>query len=151
MNRFKAEASFESFYVTALKTKLATESLLMWLLYFRDCKRENIVWCLFTGLCLHTEYIRFHISELTYAYLIIRLGVSDALEFKLVERVGKLPLGRWQTWKNGEERNEVVRFTDSRQLILLELTSPSYFDLKHAHVKNIWLSVQILCSNWEWG
>lgn len=29
MNRFKAEASFESFYVTALKTKLATESLLM--------------------------------------------------------------------------------------------------------------------------
>lgn len=42
-------------------------------------------------------YMRFHIGELTDAYLIIRLGVSNALEFKLVERVGKLPLGCRQT------------------------------------------------------
>lgn len=34
-----------------------------------------------------------HTSFPTYADLVVRLGVSDALELKLVERLGKLPLG----------------------------------------------------------
>lgn len=46
---------------------------------------------------MHPCNVGFHISELTYAYLIIRLGVPDALEFKVVERVGEFPLGRGQT------------------------------------------------------
>lgn len=39
------------------------------------------------------EYTFYHISLPTYAYLIIRLSISDTLELKLVERLRKLPLG----------------------------------------------------------
>lgn len=42
----------------------------------------------------HTLY---HISSLTYAYLIVRLSISDTLKLKLIERLGKLPLGCRQT------------------------------------------------------
>lgn len=64
--------------------------------------------CLFKGI-QPTQiilYKGFHISRLTDAHLIIRLCISDTLEFKLVERVSKLPLGRWKTWKSGEKRKK---------------------------------------------
>lgn len=110
MNRFKAEASFETDNTDVYDFLCnSTEKALShcWC----DCFISGTVHertlsdvYLQALLRLHRQDIRFHISQLTYAYLIIRLGVSDALEFKLVERVGELPLGRWQTWENRGER-----------------------------------------------
>lgn len=68
----------------------------MTMFYFSDYKLESMV-CFQAFLRQYKEYIGFRISKLTYAYLIIRLSVSNALEFKLVERVSKLSLGRRQT------------------------------------------------------
>lgn len=46
----------------------------------------------------------FHIVWLTYTYLIVCLSVADALEFELVERVSKLPLGIGKTWKTQRKK-----------------------------------------------
>lgn len=51
----------------------------------------------FQGNDLISSHTLYHISSLTYAYLIVRLSISDTLKLKLIERFGKLPLGCRQT------------------------------------------------------
>lgn len=79
------------------------------------------------------EYTFYHISLPTYAYLIIRLSISDTLELKLVERLRKLPLGCWQTWKrtrkkNMDERRHVRSIAFLAGAIWRSLLAPSKCD-----------------------